>query len=61
LLFPAAMKEIGNADRREVGRRLDNRAENSHQPRLATMGRAASRCSLTARAVSASSSPIRRE
>ena len=29
---PAAMKEIGNADRHEVGRRLNNRAENSHQP-----------------------------
>jgi hypothetical protein len=26
------MKEIGVADRREVGRRLNNRAENSHQP-----------------------------
>ena len=26
------MKEIGNADRQEVGRRLNNRAENSHQP-----------------------------
>src|SRR5580704_3076373 len=30
--YPAAMKEIGNADRHEVGRRLNNRAENSHQP-----------------------------
>jgi putative transposase len=30
--YPAAMKEIGNAERHEVGRRLDNRAENSHQP-----------------------------
>ena len=30
--YPAAMKEIGNADRREAGRRLNNRAENSHQP-----------------------------
>jgi len=30
--YPAAMKEIGNADRNEVGRRLNNRAENSHQP-----------------------------
>ena len=30
--YPAAMKEIGNADRQEVGRRLNNRAENSHQP-----------------------------
>ena len=26
------MKEIGNADRQEAGRRLNNRAENSHQP-----------------------------
>jgi putative transposase len=30
--YPAAMKEIGNADRQEMGRRLNNRAENSHQP-----------------------------
>jgi putative transposase len=30
--YPAAMKEIGDADRHEVGRRLNNRAENSHQP-----------------------------
>src|SRR5882757_9408753 len=30
--YPAAMKEIGNADRHQVGRRLNNRAENSHQP-----------------------------
>ena len=30
--YPAAMKEIGNADHHEVGRRLNNRAENSHQP-----------------------------
>ena len=30
--YRAAMKEIGNADRQEVGRRLNNRAENSHQP-----------------------------
>ena len=30
--YPAAMKEIGNADRHEIGRRLNNRAENSHQP-----------------------------
>ena len=30
--YPAAMKEIGNADRQEVGRRLNIRAENSHQP-----------------------------
>jgi transposase-like protein len=29
--YLAAMKEIGNADRQEVGRRLNNRAENSHQ------------------------------
>ncbi|MGC2784685.1 MAG: DDE-type integrase/transposase/recombinase, partial [Roseiarcus sp.] len=28
----AAMKEVGAADRHEVGRRLNNRAENSHQP-----------------------------
>ena len=26
------MKEIGNADRQEVGSWLNNRAENSHQP-----------------------------
>jgi putative transposase len=26
------MKEIGNADRQETGRWLNNRAENSHQP-----------------------------
>jgi putative transposase len=26
------MKEVGNADRQEVGGRLNNRAENSHQP-----------------------------
>ena len=30
--YPAAMKEIGVADRQEVRRRLNNRAENSHQP-----------------------------
>ncbi len=30
--YGAAMKEIGNADRQEVGRWLNNRAENSHQP-----------------------------
>jgi putative transposase len=30
--YPAAMREIGNADRQVVGRRLNNRAENSHQP-----------------------------
>ena len=28
----AAMKEVGNADRQEVGRGFNNRAENSHQP-----------------------------
>ena len=30
--YPAAMKEIGNAHHHEVGRRLNDRAENSHQP-----------------------------
>jgi putative transposase len=30
--YPAATNEIGNADRRVVGGRLNNRAENSHQP-----------------------------
>ena len=30
--YKAAMKEIGNEDRQEIGRRADNRAENSHQP-----------------------------
>ena len=30
--YKAAMKEIGMADRQEVGRWADNRAENSHQP-----------------------------
>jgi putative transposase len=30
--YPAAMKDIGNAARREVGRHLNNRAENSHLP-----------------------------
>ena len=30
--YSAAMKAIGNADRQEVGRRLNNRAENSHHP-----------------------------
>jgi putative transposase len=30
--YHAAMKELGMADRHEVGRRLNNRAENSHQP-----------------------------
>jgi len=30
--YTAAMNEIGNAVRQEVGRWLNNRAENSHQP-----------------------------
>jgi len=30
--YSAAMNEIGPADRQEVGGRLNNRAENSHQP-----------------------------
>ncbi len=30
--YRAAMKEIGNAERQEMGRWLNNRAENSHQP-----------------------------
>ena len=30
--YRAAMNEIGNADRQEVGRWLNNRTENSHQP-----------------------------
>ena len=30
--YKAAMKEIGNADRQEVGRHKNNRAENSHLP-----------------------------
>ena len=30
--YGAAMREIGNAHRRETGRHLNNRAENSHQP-----------------------------
>ena len=30
--YSAAMKEVGNADRQEVGGRLNNRAENSPQP-----------------------------
>jgi putative transposase len=30
--YRAAMSEIGNADRQEVGRRRNNRVENSHQP-----------------------------
>jgi putative transposase len=30
--YSAAMRDVGNADRHEVGRGLNNRAENSHQP-----------------------------
>ena len=30
--YKAALKEIGNADRQEIGRWANNRAENSHQP-----------------------------
>jgi putative transposase len=30
--YPAAMTELGNQDRREMGRWLNNRAENSHLP-----------------------------
>jgi putative transposase len=30
--YSAAMKEVGIADRQEVGRGLNNRAENSHRP-----------------------------
>ena len=30
--YPAAMRKLGNLDRREMGRRLNNRAENSHLP-----------------------------
>ena len=30
--YSAAMREVGNADRQEIGRGLNNRAENSHQP-----------------------------
>jgi putative transposase len=30
--YKAAMKDIGNADKQEVGRWANNRAENSHQP-----------------------------
>jgi putative transposase len=30
--YPAAMRELGNECRREVGRHLNNRAENSHLP-----------------------------
>jgi putative transposase len=30
--YSAVMNEIGSADRHEVGRRRNNRAQNSHQP-----------------------------
>ena len=30
--YPAAMRELGNLDRREMGHWLNNRAENSHLP-----------------------------
>lgn len=30
--YGAAMKELGNLEKREVGRRANNRVENSHQP-----------------------------
>lgn len=30
--YPAAMRALGNADRQEVGRHANNRAENSHLP-----------------------------
>lgn len=30
--YPAAMRDLGNTGRREVGRWLNNRAENSHLP-----------------------------
>ena len=30
--YPAAMRELGNQDRREMGHWLNNRAENSHLP-----------------------------
>jgi putative transposase len=30
--YGAAMKKIGNTDKQETGRGLNNRAENSHQP-----------------------------
>ncbi len=30
--YPAAMRELGNLNRRELGRWLNNRAENSHRP-----------------------------
>jgi putative transposase len=30
--YPAAVRELGNEDRREIGRHANNRAENSHLP-----------------------------
>jgi putative transposase len=30
--YPAAMRELGNIDRREMGRWMNNRVENSHLP-----------------------------
>ena len=30
--YPAARRELGNLERREMGRHLNNRAENSHLP-----------------------------
>jgi len=30
--YPAAMSELGNIDKQEVGRSANNRAENSHLP-----------------------------
>jgi len=30
--YPAAMRDLGNLDRREMGRWLNNRVENSHLP-----------------------------
>ena len=30
--YPAAMRELGNAEKQELGRHLNNRAENSHLP-----------------------------
>lgn len=41
--YGAAMKDIGNIDRQEVGRYLNNRAENSHLP-FRRRERAMSRC-----------------
>ena len=32
LSYPAAMRALGNLDRQETGRWLNNRAENSHLP-----------------------------